>query len=145
MSKKVKRARVPKPFFEEEWRTLPTEEAVRVMKACSSPIRSAILWVLDRQGPTRQFELTKAVAKVLARSLGDRYKRYDDASLRHHLRELEQAGLIGFERAGPRQKVIYRTEALRLQLRPIERAPPAERVPETLEEVAEVLRRIFRR
>lgn len=130
------------PFFEEEWQILPWDEAAKVMEACSSPVRQAVLWLLERHGTVRQSELARAVNTILAKSLGERYRRYNKASLIHHLKKLESAELIGFERGDGREKYIFQKAAARLQIRKIK--PVTLKVqPETLEEIAGALKTMF--
>jgi predicted transcriptional regulator len=141
----VKRPKTPKLVFdlaEEGWQVLSESQQVEVAKAIASPVRYNIYKELDA-GPIRQFEL----ADRLSKSLG---KKYPQTLIRHHLKHLKQAGLIGFDTGSGvqgRAKIVYKAADVRIHLRP--RAKPSirvpDRVPRTKEELEEGLRKILRR
>jgi predicted transcriptional regulator len=140
----VKRPKTPKLVFEpaeEGWQVLDEKQQIEVARAIASPIRHDIFKELDA-GPIRQFEL----ADRLSRSRG---KKYPQTLIRHHLKHLQRAGLIGFDTGSGvqgRAKIVYKAADVRIHLHP--RAKPiiriVERAPRTRKELEEGLRKILR-
>jgi DNA-binding transcriptional ArsR family regulator len=140
----LKRPKVPKLVFEpveEGWQILDEKQQMEVAKAIANPLRYSIFRELDA-GPIRQFEL----ADRLSESRG---KKYPQTLIRHHLKYLQRAGLIGFERGSGvqgRAKIVYKAADVRIHLhpRPKPSLPITMRRPRTKKELEEGLRKILR-
>lgn len=93
-----------------EWKTESPDTVAAIYRALDDPIRLIILELLEDE-PIRQIDLTRLVNKATGR-------KYDVASIMHHLNLLEKAGLIAHEEFSWGQttvKMIYRTKDVRLQ------------------------------
>jgi DNA-binding transcriptional ArsR family regulator len=112
--RKVSKLSKPIHAFEriEGWKTVDSPGLeIEIFRAMVHPIRRSILELLD-EGPIRQADLTKLIKRETGR-------RYDTATLIHHLELLERAGLIGhrdLSRGGAKVKIIYRAKDVRLQV-----------------------------
>lgn len=111
MKRKVSKISRPiRPFGEAGgWKDV--EKPLDVFRALGHPIRKRIFELLD-ESPLQQSELQR----ILERESG---KRIDPAGLLHHLKHLEDAGLIlkrEIREGKIRKKLVYRAADLRVQL-----------------------------
>lgn len=109
----IKRLEKPIHPFEpvEDWIVVPPEAASKIYRAMESPLRRELLELLD-SGPLRQKELISLLRKTTG-------KRLDLRTFLHHLRILEDAGLIGHRESmegGSRSKIIFITRDVRVQV-----------------------------
>ena len=126
-----------------EWETLETEKAGAVLRALSHPKRRAIYDALS-SGPVRQYKLAKELFPQPKQSgFEPRHLKYSESLLRHHLKPLEQAGLIDSIIEG-NEKYVRRVLDVRVQARRRPEEKPLVREPaRTREEAAERLKGIF--
>lgn len=109
-------------------------------RALANPIRRDIYDELDA-GPVQQSALAQRVSGKLGR-------KFSNALLRHHLQQLERAGLIGFEtssRVSGKVKLVYRRADVRVQLSPKEMPAVLAGEPRTQEELEAGIKRVFRK
>ena len=106
----------PIPIFkreEGEWQTVEVpSDVAAICRALDDPIRATIFDFLS-QGPVRQIDLVRLVNERLGR-------KYDVASIMHHLDLLEKPGLIAHEelpKGRAKAKMIYRAADVELRMR----------------------------
>jgi len=116
MKREITRPKKAIPLFrrkEFEWQPVKLSKATStICRALSDPIRATIFELLD-EGPVRQIDLAKLVNEATGR-------RYDVASIIHHLDLLKRAGLIAYkEFPGGRTKIkmIYRAADVEVRVR----------------------------
>lgn len=127
----------------EEWETLDSEREKAVLRALSHPKRKAIYDALA-SGPVRQYKLAQELFPQQKKSeLEPRHLRYSESLLRHHLKPLEQAGLIDSIVEGY-EKYVRRVLDIRVQAKRRPEEKPIAREPARTREEAEVrLKEIF--
>ena len=116
MKREITRPKKASPLFkrkELEWQPVKLSQATAtICRALSDPIRATIFELLD-EGPVRQIDLTRLVNEATGR-------RYDVASIMHHLDFLKRAGLIAYKefRGGKTKvKMIYRAADVEVRVR----------------------------
>lgn len=116
MKREITRPKKAIPLFKRkglEWQPVKLSQATAtICRALSDPIRATIFELLD-EGPVRQIDLTRLVNEATGR-------RYDVASIMHHLDFLKRAGLIAYKefRGGKTKvKMIYRVVDVEVRVR----------------------------
>jgi len=116
MKREITRPKKAIPLFKRkglEWQSVKLSQATAtICRALSDPIRATIFELLD-EGPVRQIDLTRLVNEATGR-------RYDVASIMHHLDFLKRAGLIAYKefRGGKTKvKMIYRVADVEVRVR----------------------------
>lgn len=116
MKREITRPKKAIPLFKRkglEWQHVKLSQATAtICRALSDPIRATIFELLD-EGPVRQIDLTRLVNEATGR-------RYDVASIMHHLDFLKRAGLIAYKefRGGKTKvKMIYRVVDVEVRVR----------------------------
>jgi len=116
MKREITRPKKAIPLFKRkglEWQSVKLSQATAtICRALSDPIRATIFELLD-EGPVRQIDLTRLVNEATGR-------RYDVASIMHHLDFLKRAGLIAYKefRGGKTKvKMIYRVVDVEVRVR----------------------------
>lgn len=116
MKREITRPKKAIPLFKRkglEWQPVKLSQATAtICRALSDPIRATIFELLD-EGPVRQIDLTRLVNEATGR-------RYDVASIMHHLDFLKRAGLIAYKefRGGKTKvKMIYRVADVEVRVR----------------------------
>lgn len=139
MKREITRPKKAIPLFkrrELEWQPVKLSQATAtICRALSDPIRATIFELLD-EGPVRQIDLTRLVNEATGR-------RYDVASIMHHLNFLKRAGLIAYkEFRGEKTKVkmIYRAADVDVRVR--KRPKPEMLSPAPPESTREWLRKL---
>lgn len=124
---RIGRRKAPTPLFRaqaEEWKTVPEEQAVEVMKAQADPVRRLALELLD-YGAIRKFELARYIHTILG-------KKYSRSLIQYHLKLLERAGLVRTvsDPEETKAKLVYKCADVRIQLRSRDLPPKAPRLPD---------------
>ena len=116
MKREITRPKKAIPLFKRkglEWQSVKLSQATAtICRTLSDPIRATIFELLD-EGPVRQIDLTRLVNEATGR-------RYDVASIMHHLDFLKRAGLIAYKefRGGKTKvKMIYRVADVEVRVR----------------------------
>lgn len=116
MKREITRPKKATPLFKRkglEWQPVKLSQATAtICRALSDPIRATIFELLD-EGPVRQIDLTRLVNEATGR-------RYDVASIMHHLDFLKRAGLIAYKefRGGKTKvKMICRVADVEVRVR----------------------------
>jgi DNA-binding transcriptional ArsR family regulator len=140
-----KHRELPQLIFEAApggWQEVPPPQESDVAQALTNDIRRTIMQLLDRSA-MREYKLVELVNRMLG-------KRYRESLIRYHLRKLRQANLVGLMPGKrPRSIIVYRKANIRLQVQarpePIAEEIIEEFVPETPKEVAEELKKVFKK
>lgn len=128
--REIKKIKVARPIYEpvaSEWATLEEAQQISVARALANPVRRVILRLLSL-GPMRKAELARQIHEGLG-------KKYSRSLVQHHLKLLEQAGLIGYvadPQVSDKAKLVYRSARVRVQLKPEPAPEGAPRIPEEL-------------
>ena len=120
----------------DDWETLETERAEAVLRALSHPKRRAIYDALS-SSPMRQYKLAKELfPQPNQRGFEPRHLKYSESLLRHHIKPLEQAGLVDSIIEG-NEKYLRRILDVRVQARRRPEEKPIVREPARTREEAE--------
>lgn len=110
----TERAGSPRLVLEEgEWRVPPEAQTNAILEALSNQVRREIFRQLER--PMRKYEIARFVHERFGR-------KYSRSLIEHHLKLLEQAGLIAYG-GTPEARLVHRVADVRIQLRP-KQGPP---------------------